>query len=726
MTEGRSVDTTRKKRGRVSKAASLLASIDVEARKKGVALLLKIGVGEAVAMLEEVASCDPSLEIRFLAKKALSRIRGRGAAPSELGDLLEKLKDGDPAVRRKAASRLAKMGVREPAVVSALERAIRNERVIDVKRKMVKALGACGGREQLPLLLRYAEHEEERLRTAAVSAMAATGCKLAYPWIVKALGDDSSAVRKRAVSVLMRLGKGKMIALLERMLQSSKHWMRYSAASAIGRINSRSTVELAQRALASCDDPSLEKVLMRSLKRLARKGNQAASFLLERLRGGVEKMTITELDLSMVEPDSRLASPSPVERLDEVQRILSEKDVSFLKDILRRLHEEDDPKVLSAMIMAVGRLGDSGHADELLQFMTHRDARVRASVVEAVGVLGDELALRRLEPLLDDPDNRVRANAVVALSRLEGVDVHHVLERMVEEGDSRMKMSAIYAILELCTPEAVELLEELKGDADTAVAAKARQALRIVSDASFVLQPRKGPERELPADSGEFADIEEAGEIPVSGPSDLIVEEGGAAESAEEVREPAVSAAGPSGGEGGGEDGAGGRSGDTDVHRQEEAAPAEEPAASEAEAEDDAGGDAVRDSGETPAPAGEADDAASPGSGEKARAARKLAGTRTEIDEFFARAVKAKLPTRKQKRPSGGGKRPPGRPVGEEGPWEQILSLLGQGESEDAKGAAIVRIAMLVVLMVLVVLLVMVMSAGPGEEDDEYYDDEDF
>lgn len=134
------------------------------------------------------------------------------------------------------------------------------------------------------------------------------------------------------------------------------------------------------------------------------------------------------------------------EKLGVIQHILANNLKEALPVIIGRLAGESNPTVLSALLLAVGRLGNDQDGRHLIAFLEHQNPRIRASAVEAAGILGSKLAYSNVLKLLDDTDNRVRGNAVIAIRNLGPADTDKVIRGMADSELSSMKATAAYVL----------------------------------------------------------------------------------------------------------------------------------------------------------------------------------------------------------------------------------------------------------------------------------------
>jgi len=695
------------KKENIDKALRGLDSLNEASREKAVSILARTKDPRVLPALEKAARSDQSIKIRFLAKEGLQEIRMNltqganldvatestdtkaGPRPINLDRLAKHLTAPEDEKRNQAIK--AAMAYLNPAALKVIVPHVRRERNLKVKGNCVLALGILGNREQVPLLLHYLEHNEAHLRACAAAALANVPDVSVYPRLVHSMGDRNQTVRKAAFKSLLRLGKPKLLKLLYKMVVSQHAWMRFAAARACGKFKSLQILEVLGVALRD-DDGNVRKAARASLRRLQRQGMQEAAQLLDDYRRAGGEMTMTDIVLpSAQDLQSPLNDPDARKRLAEIQRIITEKDTSLLQMAKARLDVEDDERVLSSLLIALGRLGgtDADLVATLRRFLASPARRVKASAVEALSAVNSPAVVPLLVPMLQDPDNRVRGNAIVGLKEQSNVDVLNPPRELLTANDRNCKLSAIYAILELQRPEATRLLDLLDEDPDELIRQRVQRARQILADTSL-----------MGAES--ISGVVESGRLEI--PAELIAQA-----PHQDGIQPSTATGTPLG-----------------------------KLVSESSGKTLAPGVLAASVDEPPAPDGtEADD--DDEGGGKGR--KDLPGFRTQIDNMFAQAAKEPVAPRKKKdtKPV----RAPGRPVEEgltrENFFDRIKNLFNRGGGEAATGAAPAKTAddgtpqasnIVVICGVAVILfLVFYFVFGSGDEgygDGEEYDDNDF
>jgi HEAT repeat protein len=177
----------------------------------------------AVVLLAAAARAgepEPAEDARALASPRADA-RERTAAAARLGEaagpgletalraLLPALDDPSPDVRREVAGSLGRL--RDERAMPAIERRMSIEADPGVLAGLLLAVGACGGRYAVPLVLPRCDDGRQRVRAAAATALGDLGGEVARQRLLGLLregrGDPDWTVRSSATLALARCGE---------------------------------------------------------------------------------------------------------------------------------------------------------------------------------------------------------------------------------------------------------------------------------------------------------------------------------------------------------------------------------------------------------------------------------------------------------------------------------------------------------------------------------------
>lgn len=257
----------------------------------------------------------------------------------------------------------------------------------EVRRAVVEALGAMALLDGLrPLSDAALDDPEPAVRAAAATSLGQLNDPRVLPVLLGMLRDPSPAPREAAIVALASLGEPALNPLLEAR-RSEEEAVRTGAQLALDRLAQKFKAQLisedvevrvaAIQALGRIGDPKLARSLAPLLVDSEERVRLAAARALERLRN----------------PATRSA----------LRRALQQP--------------EETAAVRLALTIALGKMGDEGALQALVENLASPDASVRAAAAQALREAG-LVALPALQTALQSDQASVRAAAVRALGSL--------------------------------------------------------------------------------------------------------------------------------------------------------------------------------------------------------------------------------------------------------------------------------------------------------------------
>jgi len=105
--------------------------------------------------------------------------------------------------------------------------------------KFVKVVGLIGHIEELEILVKYLDNDDERIRANCIEGISAIKGTEKYQYIMEALDDRSSRVRANALNALKHLGGKEFAALLKQMVNSTDEDVRHSVLFVLKNMNNQ-------------------------------------------------------------------------------------------------------------------------------------------------------------------------------------------------------------------------------------------------------------------------------------------------------------------------------------------------------------------------------------------------------------------------------------------------------------------------------------------------------
>lgn len=118
----------------------------------------------------------------------------------------------------------------------------------------------------------------------------------------------------------------------------------------------------------------------------------------------------------------------------------------YYEQALVRLAQEDDERVASAAVKALGSAATDRAVAVLERALEHGDARVRANAIEALAELRPGEYTDHWQQMTENEDNRPRANAIAALMEARTGDALRALALMLEDDRPEHRQSALWLV----------------------------------------------------------------------------------------------------------------------------------------------------------------------------------------------------------------------------------------------------------------------------------------
>jgi HEAT repeat protein len=451
--------------------------------------LVKLGESrdlKALPDLRRIQASDESSELRFLAKKAILFLAG--ALPGPDGKRAARapaIDDPDPRARiLSVCARAARGSDRD---LEILEGRLEEEEVPAVRVALIHALGASGGKNQIPVLEKLLEDDDNKIRVAALEAMSLIRDPAVFPFFIRYSGDEDDRLRILSDRALARLGRANVVRLCLAMCKTQRPWMVLGGLNFL--VGTADPVHLETfEQFVNHADPEISRKAREGMDVLAAEGSQAALKRRKELPPPPPEpvppppprrpLVSRKIPLPEVEVDS-LTSADPASRLRFIRQVETRREMEQLPALLEHLEVEKDPKVLATLILTVGQMADKSAVEDLRSFLDAKDDRIRANAVESISRLLQPEERGLLGRLLGDSNNRVRANAALACWGQSFAKYRDAVTSLVTSKQRTWRLSAIFVISQIGEP-ASSLLPGLLEDPDPEVANRAKECWRMI------------------------------------------------------------------------------------------------------------------------------------------------------------------------------------------------------------------------------------------------------
>lgn len=317
----------------------------------------------------------------------------------------------------------------------------------DVRRQIVRDLGAQGDAEAVTLLLEARNDADPAVRAEVVAALA--GCKdeRILGALLAALRDPDLNVRLAAIAALQRQNDPAAVPALVSALMQGAPEEKWRAARALDAFHWRPRTEAEE--IQFC-------LAMGEIARAPTFGAAAIKPLVELLRHGSFEQRVAAVnalgeinDPAVVRPlQQALRDADPLVRTAAAHALARVGDAQVVPALIQALKDrETNARVAAAT--ALGRLGDARAVEPLIQLLNDPEWEARAAALEALGKLGDPRALQPVAARLDDKDQEVRQYAADAVARVGDESVVQKLVLTLVDSHSGVRQAAARALTRL-------------------------------------------------------------------------------------------------------------------------------------------------------------------------------------------------------------------------------------------------------------------------------------
>lgn len=271
--------------------------------------LSRTGGGKAIKHLWNLLS-DPFLDVQDAAVTALGSLR----EGLKVNELIKRLKDNNPCIRKNAALLIGRTGA--VSAINALCFALKDEDE-SVRRAVVEALSNIKTDEASDLLTLALTDEKPEIRAAAALSLGNIAGRTAFDTLVLLMKDPDDNVRVASARSLGMLNDRRAVSTLVVMLSDPNGFVVTSAMDSLSRIGGDEAREAIEKMLNS-DDREIRRTAIKSL----------APF------DGIEDMLLPYLK-----------DPDWATRIAALEALSSRRNEKLLSEVRDLLHSESEPLV---------------------------------------------------------------------------------------------------------------------------------------------------------------------------------------------------------------------------------------------------------------------------------------------------------------------------------------------------------------------------------------------
>ena len=383
---------------------TLITDPEPRIRRRAALAIGRVGLGEGAAPLLPLLT-DPDGEVRQMAAFALGLLGDKSAVAA----LTAALQDGEPRVRGRAAEALGLIG--DAGSAAQIGQMVAGY----IQQGAVASIGPDD--EQWP---KTAEADAVRLGVFALVR------QKAWEPLASAVLDSSG----RPVSgwwpiayALQRIGDPRAVPALQQLLNGPGRYTRAFAARGLGALKHAASVPALVTLLQqSTSDPAMAFTAIHALGQIG--APEGAAPILAALAAD-------KTDLNV-----RLEAVAALTVLKSREALIPVQDLLI----------DDSPVLRAAAVRAAAAIDPDGFLTLLSGLEPDPHWMVRAAIADALATVPGEAAIGRLRPMLDDQDKRVVPAVLDALVRLKAPGIEDLLLAALKNPDVGIRAAAARAI----------------------------------------------------------------------------------------------------------------------------------------------------------------------------------------------------------------------------------------------------------------------------------------
>jgi peptidylprolyl isomerase len=362
-----------------------------------------------------------------------------------LNDLLKMLNDADPGVRLEAVFALGQLGKSE-AEAPLITRLSSLQEELDVKVRIVEALGKIGHEQSFPVLQRLLTDPQARLRReAALSIGRMAWRQITHESLTSGvtllLTDIDAEVRWKAGYALMRIGKGLNVGRLRKAIQDKDARVRMYAIQALGGLNDLASLESFGKLLRTEPDWRVKVKIANAL------GNYPLRLSANYLDFSNHSDASGHVRIALI----RAIGSSALKEPERYQQNSREHNLAkrFLEEVLIPPEDEEDagpqkekappkwtpPEIGAALISYAQLLGESA-VNIILNFTNYPHDRVRARAMEALGETRSPTVVKVFETHYSKAPAMVKIAILEAFAKIPNYPTPQLFVNALQEKDA--------------------------------------------------------------------------------------------------------------------------------------------------------------------------------------------------------------------------------------------------------------------------------------------------
>jgi len=333
----------------------------------------------------------------------------------------------------------------------------------EVVALLLRVINGIGGRESIPTLLPFLDHDNSMIRRLAIETLGELPDRNSIDYLLAKLDDHDVASQQAAMNSIAAVvealpeAKQEVLAKVKHLLQSRSVPMKLNSLSVFVSIQGEGYPD--ELLFASKDSDQVIR--------------QKAVSLMGRF---AEEQFGHHIVLA-------LADESAAVRLAAINAILKLRPATGIEPLVSSL-EDHDIWIRTAAAQALGEYRSAAALEPLMKHLKNDQAPVRIAVIEALGKSANPAVKGVLFACLEESDLEIRRAAMLALARVPGRDVSDGLLALMSDPDWRIRAAAVSAVGLRGDRAALPAIHRAVEDPDTYVQHSAVHALDQIPDRS--------------------------------------------------------------------------------------------------------------------------------------------------------------------------------------------------------------------------------------------------
>jgi len=389
---------------------------------------------------------DENADVRANTAIALAKFPNAPLTP----ELLEAVKNPDPAIRRDALQMIGQDQASDPRCIDLCLTVLKDERDAEVREALLWRLGLSQDRRAVEPVLAALADAEPKVQARAIWALGWIGDPKAAEAVLPFLRDDDKQVRAEAALAAGKLGDPRAVEPLLLGLRDDFELVRQYAVSSLGSLRDRRATQPIIELLPDAQGEMLRSCIMAlgsigdpaAIEPLLAIGDQAPEIrrrLLDSLSRFSDPRTVPPLIAAIQDPDASVRQTAAA-CLGRLVSVCTEEQ-------MRLLLGAEDAGVRRAVLAGMSRADNAVRFIELIiAALRDVDADVRQAAIDCLRRTPDKKAAVSLLALVkDDPQAKIRAAAAEVLLQIERNNTELLLTLINHRDEAVRKIGIIHA-----------------------------------------------------------------------------------------------------------------------------------------------------------------------------------------------------------------------------------------------------------------------------------------